>query len=544
MKLKFLLALAMLALASCKKNKVEPPDKGIKTPEVIIRNGTDSERIIDSLYAYAQQIYLWNSELPSYEVFNPRQYGLGRTDLDKYNNVLYQITRKPIYSVTGKPYEYNEQNPASAKYSEVSDINMANPQAMAYAPMVKSDVDTEGNGHDVGIKIGAYIISKVSDSYLLFLTAVYPGSPAEKAGLKRSDLIKKINGRSVGVSYNADISFIVGALDANQVTLEGAHLIDGKEGDSFNITLIKQSYYSSPVYKNTVIASGDKKIGYLAYARFSSMDNSQADLNKAFELFNNNAVTDLVIDLRYNGGGYVETAEHLTNLISGTSADGQVMFSKHFNATMQGKKATILKNQPLLDVKNEIQYSGGKIVNYFDHVDYSVDANTKKFTKQDKSLKNIQNVVFIVSGNTASASELVINSLKPYVNVKLVGEKTYGKPVGFFPIILEKRYKVYMSLFSAKNKNGQGDYYEGFKPDVEDSFDDPRFDFGDSRENYLAKAINLINPSVVVAAQAYKPNATMSIQGKTVNMQLLKPMKPIGNGEFIGMIENHIRKIK
>ncbi len=130
-------------------------------------------------------------------------------------------------------------------------------------------------------------------------------------------------------------------------------------------------------------------------------------------------VADLIIDLRYNGGGFVNTAEYLINLIAPPTVTG-TMFVEYYNKTMQDGKASILKNQPLLDENDQIQYSGGKIVTYAD-VDYSVTGNTIAFSKKG-SLSTVANVVFLVSGNTASASELVINSLKPHLNVKLSWE--------------------------------------------------------------------------------------------------------------------------
>ncbi|MCY1535970.1 hypothetical protein D9M68_714020 [compost metagenome] len=131
---------------------------------------------------------------------------------------------------------------------------------------------------------------------------------------------------------------------------------------------------------------------------------------------------------------------------------------------------------------------------------------------------------------------MVINCLKPYTTVKLIGTKTYGKPVGFFPITIENRYEIFYSLFQTKNALGQGDYFDGISPDIYDDFDDPRNNFGDPFEYYTSLAITEISPNgggVAVSSQK-----TMSIQGKNVAVEHLKPMKPLVDGnEFIGMIE-------
>jgi hypothetical protein len=219
------------------------------------------------------------------------------------------------------------------------------------------------------------------------------------------------------------------------------------------------------------------------------------------------------------------------------------MYSEHYNALMQSGGATILNNQPYLDATGKVQFSNGKLITYADF-DYSLKGNTEVFLKNGP-LTGVSKVVFIVSGNTASASELVINSLKPYITVKMVGTQTYGKPVGFFPIRLENKYDVYYSLFQTKNSLGLGDYYNGFTPDVSfgtdprGTLDDPRNNFGDPQEYYTSVALKEFGATSPITIAAAK---TMSINGKNVSVQSLKPMKPIVDGnEFVGMIETNHR---
>ena len=515
----FICAFLLFSMASCKKSDTSP------SPPPSLASRADMTR--DSIFYYAKQIYLWNDALPSYEVFNPRKYTFSTTDLDNYNSELFAITQLKINPLTGLPYEY--YSGTRPKYSYIEDIANKNPSA--YVPETKSAVDLEGNGNDLGLKLGAY---GSNSNYSLFVTAVYQNSPADKAGMIRSDKISKINGVAIGVNFDGEKNMINAAFDAATIQLEGVKYVNGNPGSAFNITLNKAVYKSSPIYSVKVLTAGTKKIGYLAYARFSVMTNSKSYFDEAFNTFNTAGVTDLVIDLRYNGGGYVNTAQYLTNLIVPASKNGLVMFSEHYNATMQNGQAKILANQPLLDDNNKIQYQNGKMLTYAD-VNYSVASNTEKIEKAGP-LQNISNVVFIVSGNTASASELVINSLKPHMNVKLVGTKSYGKPIGFFPVTIENKYDVYFSLFQSKNSKGEGDYFDGFTPDVIDTFDDPYHNFGDQDENYLVKAINLLAPgSPIVLAKA---NTTMSLQGQKNKVNVLPSLGPVVDGhEFIGMIE-------
>ncbi len=529
-KIFILLAGVMISLSACKKSKVTTTPAPTPTPPTTpTASRADLSR--DSIYLYAKEIFLWNDVIPTYEAFNPRRFTTASTDLGNYNAELNALVQLKINPSTGKAYEYTTST-GSNKYSYISDITTQNPSA--FVPTEKSSVDLEGNGNDLGLKLGAYGTSSTdANAFALFATAVYQNSPADKAGMIRSDRITKINGRTIGANFSNDVDFINTAFNGTTISLEGTKYVNGVAGGTFSVSLTKAIYKSSPLYAAKVFTAGTKKVGYLAYARFSNITNSKADFDAAFATFAAGGVTDLIIDLRYNGGGYINTAQYLINQIAPTSTNGSVMFAEYYNSMMQNGQATILKNQPLLDGNNKVQYQNGKIVTYAD-ISYTVANNTEKFAKAGP-LTNISNVVFIVSGNTASASELVINSLKPYMNVKLVGTKSYGKPVGFFPITIENRYEVYYSLFQTKNSLGQGDYFDGFTPDVVDTFDDPLHNFGDPKENYTAVALNSLAPGVTVTAKA---NIVMSIGGQSVRAQSLQPMKPLVDGnEFIGMIE-------
>ncbi len=531
-----LTAIALVTFASCTKEPDPVPDpKPDPNPPV----GTERANLTrDSIFLYAKQMYLWNDALPTVEAFKPRSFTTKSTDLLNYEAELLALANAAKNPATGLGYEYFSAG-LDTKYSYISDVADKNPTA--YIPNKTSAVDLEGNGNDFGIKLGAYDQTQPGstvDEFALFATAVYQNSPADKKGMIRSDRIYKINDRVIGNSYKADRDFINTAFSstATEVKLEGVRYVNGAAGAPYTLSLTKAVYKSSPVYAAKVFTAGAKKVGYFAFARFSTLTNAQKGIDSAFTKFAAANVTELIIDLRYNGGGYVSTAQYLINQIAPTAINGKVMFSESYNNTMQTGAATILKNQPLLDAAGKIQMQNGRMVTYAD-INYSIAANTESFQKSGP-LTGVTKVVFIVSGNTASASELVINSLKPYITVKLVGTQTYGKPVGFFPVRLENKYDVFYSLFQTKNSLGQGDYYSGFAPDIKETFDDPRNNFGDPTEYYTSVALNDFGITAPVTTAARK---TMSINGKNVSVQSLKPMKPIVNGnEFIGMIEtNH-----
>lgn len=526
--------LVVIALGACKKSKVAPepepvtPSSGGNTKQTATTNRTFLTN--DSLFLYAKEVYFWNDVLPAYDDFEPRKYG---SDLDAE---LFEITRYKKDPATGLPYEYRTDNPGSPKYSYIKDVDNQNPSAgIAAVPNEYSEVDLEGNGNDIGIfAVSALTVS--TGTYRLYVLAIDKGSPADGLGLTRGAYITKINSTAIGNSanfQNIDRPLINSTIygDPGQLYLEGVKT----DGTVFKGTLLKKSYKSNPIFSTNVLTVGAKKIGYLAYARFSNEENSFEVLRNAFVDYVNQGVTDMVVDLRYNGGGYINTAEYLVNLISPSTAKG-VMYKEYYNTTLQTKKATIMKNQPLLDAANKIRYRDGRMLNCFDDLDYSVAGNTYSF-KKEGTLNGVKNVVFIVSGNTASASELVINSLKPITTVTLVGEKTYGKPIGFFPIRIQNKYDVLYSMFETRNSLDQGGYYSGMTPDVKVSTDFGEFDFGNPSEPLLKAAIDVLVPKVPASAVVSR-NKLMSISSVGATAVKTNLGKFEQNKEFVGMIEN------
>ena len=529
-----LITLIGLSFFSCKKKNDVP---GVTTPPTT--GETSREQLTqDSIFLYAKEVYLWNTSLPTYEAFGPRKFA---PTLDGYNEELVALTRfSPINPVTGKSYEAPLSGGGS-KYSYIDDVSTQN--VLANKQEDKSSVDLEGIGNDFGLKLGAYSGAS-ADAYTIYVQAVYPGSPAALKGMTRGVRITKINNVSYGSNYDNEVAALNRALNATEITIEG---ISKDEVTPVNVSLVKTTYRSSAVYTKKVLDVRGTKVGYLAYARFSSMANSQADFDAAFAEFAAQGVKKLVIDLRYNGGGYVNTAEYLVDLISPSSNNGKVMFKERYNTLMQTGTATILKNQPLFNADGTLQQFQGRVANYGDLAkDYfSENKQVSTFSKKGP-LEGVTDVVFIVTRNTASASELVINSLKPHMTVKIAGTKSYGKPVGFFPITInykkdattkkESGYDVYYSMFQTTNSLGEGDYFDGFAPDLSMTFDDASHDFGDMKEGNLIGALSLIVPAAPSPVAA-----TMSIRGSKVRVAETKTRSIIDGNEFNGMIADRPR---
>ncbi len=534
MKNLFILFALLVLFAACKKEPaiIQSATTATSSATTATADGTRRQLTLDSIFLYAKEVYYWNDAIPAYDVFNPRSYTSG-ANAASYQLALFNLSQYSINPATGKPYEFvatsSGGNAGYSKYSYIKDQGSANP--VAYIPDLQGSVDIEGNGYDTGISFSAI---GTSSAYEVRVKSASPGSAAARAGISRGDIINKINNTTVGNNYNSEVTLINNALSASSVRLAGKKI----SGASFDVTLTRTSYKSSPVYKDTIITANGKKVGYIAYARFSSAANSNSVLNSIFSEFAGTGVTDLVIDLRYNGGGYVSTAEHFTNLIAPSSLNGKIMFREKFNSLMQSGGANILKNQPALDGDDKVQYSNGRLLTYADY-SYREQDNSYNFKKAG-SLNSIQKVVFIISGNTASASEMLINNLRPYMDVKLVGKTSYGKPVGFFPVTLENTYDVYYSMFTSINSAGQTDYFSGFTPDW-DTADDVTHDFGDPKEACFAAAINYISRGSFISTSSLA--TLLSIKGEKISStsSSLEVRDLNQDHSFKGMVEHRFK---
>lgn len=288
------------------------------------------------------------------------------------------------------------------------------------------------------------------------------------------------------------------------------------------------------VLSKNIIRSADKTIAYIAIGSFPSLNSSKVELDQAFDELAMANPKYLILDLRSNGGGYVETAEYVANLVVPGRLTGRVMYSEQFNATLQAGNAKILRHQPYLDEFGKAVFYKGRTATLED-VDYSEQGNTYRFGKKGK-LESIEEIYVVVSGQTASASELLISCLKPYFNVKLVGEKTYGKPVGFFGVNIDQ-YTVYLSSFLIKNAQGWSNYFSGMEPNIPVVLPANPI-LGDAEEPCLKAAISAINGTLKFSLRA----KLAGISDQKLNQQL----STVEGDSTMGMIEDRLKlkKIK
>ena len=457
------LAIGLLTVASftaCKKSPAPTPIASGPSPN---DPGTALDRVKDSVYLFTQEDNLWYNTLPTYANFKPRSF-TGKTDQAALQSEVDALSQYSTNPTTGKPYEY-ETDPryaGTAKYSFIDQGQVA--------------TSLGGTNGDYGFSV-IYNYNSTTD---LRIKYVYPGSPADKAGLVRGYQIVSITGvpsltytGASGTNYDALVSAI---FNSSTITMT----VQKPDNTTFNTTLNTANYTVNPVLKSKVLDLGNgKKIGYIVFNSFTVLTNAQANLDAAFTSFTAAGVTDLVVDLRYNGGGSVETAMYLSNLIVPSAKTNTPMFTYYYNDKLQNDKYPLLAKKLGIDVS---KYPG----------EFKPANNQEVFSK--KGSLNMSRVFFIVSGNTASASELTINNLIPELNVQLIGTTTYGKPVGFFAIPIGA-YQYYTPEFETKNSASQGGYYAGMTPGSAtypgvQASDDVTHDFGDVNEALFARAIS------------------------------------------------------
>ncbi len=417
---------------SCQDDLLVEPHRYTDIP----KSGSMTEKYLDSLYIYTNEIWLWNDYLPSYKNANIRTYANANSPLKAYQNALINYLGGVINPKDNCPFEKKLSN-GQLKYSHLS-------ESVKYGS--RAELSVQGYGNGFGFDIGKLSYNDIRVAY------VNSGSSAEKAGLLRGDQLLKINGIEV-----TNFDFAKEKLNEHQLKLT----LQRQDGKLYQTEVYKSTYRSDAIYKHKILDVSGTKIGYLAYARFSNTDITKAKLDAIFKTYAENNIETLVVDLRYNGGGFVSSTRYLANLIAPNSLNGKAMYSEHYNKMMRERRATIF-------------------------VDFSVANNSYNFEKSG-SLKGIKKLYFIVSGNTASASEMLINIFKPYLNVRIVGTQTYGKPIGFFGLKFDD-YNLFISSFLIKNSKNQCDYFDGFIPDIF-AIDDLTYDFGDIKEDCLSKVV-------------------------------------------------------
>ncbi len=379
---------------SCKKEEPQPPaEKPVE------------EKARDELYKIMQDWYLWYDKMPDVNV----------EDFKTPEELLDTLRYKPL-----------------DKWSFVAD---------------KSAFESYfGAGEYLGFGYGY----SYNEDGLIYITFVFKDSPLYPDSVRRGWRLTGVDGHTL--SPWEDIRPLMGE-NKPGVTKTLTFLKPDNTSESF--TVAKDTIKINAVLVQDTLHLGSRIIGHLVFQTF--VQTANAELDTAFQYFQSVGVNELIVDLRYNGGGSMDVAIKLASLIAGNSQNG--------------KKFITLKHN---DKRS----------------DQNVDLN---FTNESYAL-SLNRAVFITSKGSASASEAVINGLKPYMSVSLIGDNTYGKPVGMHSWGYADYVFVPVS-FRLVNASGQGDYYDGLPAD-DFAPDGLQYAFSDRNEPRLRDALEYIETGI------------------------------------------------
>jgi C-terminal processing protease CtpA/Prc len=455
---KLLLAfiLVLLLVSSCKKEELPP------APE-IIKEASDVNKFIHSgLSTY----YFWEGQVPA--LYNPA-YANNKDSLNAFLN-KYQDPEKLFYSLL---YKYGEID----KFSFIVDNSAVIDDWIA------------GISESIGMDFRLYYIRSGSEDLVGVIRYVLKDSPAARAGLKRGDLFTMIDGQQLTSANYQTLLFTHKTYTIGFASFNGT----GFTSNGRTITVTAVSLMENPIYLDTVLNVGGIKVGYLVYNAFTNSYDSllntsyDIELNNIFGRFKNENIQKLILDLRYNGGGSVNSAIYLASMIYSTNT-GLVFCKTQYNA--------ILTNY----------YYDKYGQNFFKNYFLNTIAKTSKTPETEINSLGLNEVYVIATSETASASELLINGLKPYISVKQVGGNTYGKNVGSFTIKdwidnqgnVNPNHNWAMQPVVLKIANSQdfSDFTSGLVPDISaKEYTAEMLPFGDPNEAMLKACLDNIKGS-------------------------------------------------
>lgn len=465
------LLMFIICMVSCKKKDVKPSNSSTgNTTRTSSGPLSDEDSLQYLMYrimqvsfvdggrdsSYQLPTYYWYSQVPSLNPFN--------SAYPNADTLLSVIKTYPINPQTNGPID---------RYSFLDRTgSVSNEIENGIVDDVFSGLSLNG---DFGLE-ATYVEDQQGKSHL-FVMYADKNSPAGQKGITRGWEITAVNG-DTAVSYDgpdgANVTNISNAIfNSTQVTLTFLT----PDNTTVTYSLNAAQYQVNPVLFDSVYNIGGKKVGYFVFYTFSSVtdDSGNATLTKQvldneFDKLKADGINDLIVDLRYNGGGDISTVQYLDSAMAPASAQGKEMYQYLYN-----NKLT--QNLNLLGLTTKVDFPAGT------------------------GGLNLAHIFFIVSRSTASASELTLNNLKPYMDVKLVGDTTYGKPVGFIDFTIsdfdsagKKKYlaDLYAIDFATENANGTGGYYQGIPPD-EEAEDYVNVPWGSPYDDNLAKIFNYIS---------------------------------------------------
>jgi carboxyl-terminal processing protease len=304
------------------------------------------------------------------------------------------------------------------------------------------------------------------------IVTIYKNSPLYSTltnpnGVRRGWEIKSLNGQDLAAVMAAmyatgDRTAYNNLMGPSVTTRSNTFVFRTPRGNDTTATSKKASFQVNSVMLYDTLTINGKKTGHLVFDEF--IEPSTDELKTAFAFFKAQDIKDLILDLRYNSGGILDVAIELSSLIAGKSTSTPLVSSKYNN-------------------KNTSEES------------------TRNFVSMVSSL-SLTRLVVITTRSTASASEVIINGLKPYLEVTTIGDTTNGKPTGMDVYQFAETFIFAPITFKLVNANGEGDFYAGFAP-AKFVPDDITHDFRDKNELCFKEAIYFLQNGHVTTKGGY-----------------------------------------
>jgi carboxyl-terminal processing protease len=305
--------------------------------------------------------------------------------------------------------------------------------------------EMEGTFVGHGFRIG------LDKDHIARIAMIYNNSPLYLEGVRRGWIVKKINGYDIAsIILSNDVDAYNNAIGPATAGITNVFIFGKPDGSEVTISSTKQSFTVNTVLVCDTLHLSSGITGHLVFESFILP--SEAELETAFAFFQENNVHDLILDLRYNSGGYLNIAQQLASYIIGNSISGTTFAKLSYNNKSQSANST--------------------------------------FPFQNTSLPlSLSRLAVIKTRLTASASEAVMNGLHPHLNLVSIGDTTLGKPMGMNGWECAKKYFFWPVTFKIVNSANEGEYYDGIAP-TQIATDDITHDFNDRHEECLRQAIS------------------------------------------------------
>ncbi len=378
-----------------------------------------------------------------------------------------------------------------------------------------------GISDEAGYEFVLFRESSANENVIALVLYIKKGTtgpvPAEEAGLMRGDVITQVNGTTMTLN---NYQQLLGQMSSNhEVTYRRFSTESNSFEDQGTLSLSVRQVAENPNFISEVMEIDGQKVGYFMYTFFSPGPGSNAEydneMDQIFADFKSQGINQFILDLRYNSGGAVSSARNLASLIAPNVTSEDILYENVWNDELQAYIESLSNGDDILR---------GKFADKADNIGASLSSQT---------------VYVLVGSRTASASELMINGLIPYMNVVIIGEETVGKNVGSIPIEDEENpeneYGILPIVFRTYNSAGDSEYANGFNPTpdnlVEEFGELPLEPLGTTDDPLVARALELMGISVPGRIGGRMAPASVQVPGEALEFSL--DHKPYTNRMFL-----------